>query len=230
MSRIAAGNTPRVAVFSVFMWLCAGLTMTLASAQAASSDASAQPVANEDSQMQSHMHHHHSAAPQYSRSLINYAVPDVKLLRSDGKSVILSDELADSRPVVLSFIYTSCTTVCPMTSATLGEMLERLGPARESVHVVSISIDPEYDTPQRLRAYSARFGAASEWQYYTGTLAASIRAQRAFDVYRGDKMDHAPVTLLRARPGEAWVRIDGFATADQLLAELPAFDHQVSLH
>jgi protein SCO1/2 len=45
--------------------------------------------------------------------------------------------------------------------------------------------------------------------------------QRAFDVYRGNKMDHQPVMLVRPAPGSRWVRIDGFATADQLLAELP---------
>lgn len=87
--------------------------------------------------------------------------------------------------------------------------------------MLSISIDPEFDTPARLRDYAARFGAGPEWQHYTGTLVASQKSQRAFDVYRGNKMEHVAVTLLRSKPGMPWVRIDGFATADQLLAELP---------
>ena len=166
-----------------------------------------------------HAHHHHSI-PEYARSVANYTVPDVTLVRADGQPVQLSSELDDGRAVVLSFIYTSCTTVCPMTSATLSELQDKLGGSAERVHLVSISIDPEYDTPQRLRAYAQRFGAGPAWQHYTGTLAASQRSQRAFDVYRGNKMDHAPVTLVRLQPGAPWVRIDGFATADQLLAEL----------
>jgi protein SCO1 len=89
------------------------------------------------------------------------------------------------------------------------------------VHIVSISIDPEYDTPARLHAYAARFGAGPAWRHYGGTLAASLAAQRAFGAYRGDKMDHAPVTLVRRAPGAPWTRFDGYATADQLLAELP---------
>jgi protein SCO1/2 len=42
-------------------------------------------------------------------------------------------------------------------------------------------------------------------------------------VYRGSKMDHAPATLIRTAPGARWIRIEGFATADQLLAELSEF-------
>jgi protein SCO1 len=67
----------------------------------------------------------------------------------------------------------------------------------------------------------ASFNAGPEWQYYTGTHEASETAQRAFDVYRSAKMDHSPATLVRPAPGAPWVRIDGFATADQRYAELP---------
>jgi protein SCO1/2 len=121
----------------------------------------------------------------------------------------------------MTFIYTSCSTVCPIVSHTMADLQARLGTARDHVHLVSISIDPEYDTPARLREYAQRFGAGPEWQHYTGTLAASRTAQRAFDVDRGDKMDHAPAVLVRASPGARWLRIEGFATADELLAELP---------
>lgn len=176
---------------------------------------SAEPTADE------HAHHHH-VIPETKRTVVSYRIPEVKLVRDDGKTVALVDELNDGRPVVLAFIYTTCTTVCPMTSQTLSELQAKLGPARNQVHLVSISIDPEQDTPARLREYAKQFGAAEEWQHYTGTLAASRAAQQAFDVYRGNKMDHAPATMVRTAPGAAWVRIDGFATSDQLLAELPA--------
>ena len=54
---------------------------------------------------------------------------------------------------------------------------------------------------------------------YTGTIEASLSTQQAFGVYRGDKMSHALVTLLRAAPGQPWRRIDGLLAADDLLAE-----------
>jgi len=164
---------------------------------------------------------HRHVIPDLSRTLADYVVPDVKLVRDDGKTVVLGKELDDGRAVVLSFIYTSCTSVCPVTSATLSLLQQQLGPSeREGVHFVSISIDPEYDTPARLNEYGKKFHAGPQWQHYTGTLAASVAAQRAFSVYRTDKMSHTPTTLLRAKPGDRWTRIDGFATAEQLLAEL----------
>ncbi len=74
--------------------------------------------------------------------------------------------------------------------------------------------------PARMREYAQTFEAAPEWQHYTGTLAASQTVQRAFDVYRGNQMDHSPATLIRAAPGAPWTRLDGFATAAQMLANL----------
>ncbi len=165
-------------------------------------------------------HHMAHAVRQTTRVLAQYAIPEVKLVRDDGRAVSLPDELNDGRPVVLNFIYTTCTEICPLVSHTLSQLQDKLGTDRDRVHVVSISIDPEEDTPARLAAYARKYGAGPEWQHYSGTLAASIAAQRAFDAYRGDKMNHAPVTFLRAAPGDPWVRIDGFVTADELLAEL----------
>ncbi|WP_187293246.1 SCO family protein [Burkholderia cepacia] len=164
------------------------------------------------------MHMHHAVTPGTVHTMVQYAVPSVQLVRDDGQAVSLAKELDDGRPVILTFIYTSCTTICPMISQTLEQLQGELGADRSKVHIMSISIDPEADTPERLRTYAARFGAGPEWQHYTGTVDASVAAQRAFNVYRGDKMNHTPVTFVRAAPGQPWLRIDGFATPTELLA------------
>ena len=153
------------------------------------------------------------------RSLAEYPIPEVTLVREDGKSVNLAAELNDGRPVVLNFVYTSCTTICPMSSQVFEQFQDDLGGAREAVHLMSISIDPEQDTPARLREYAGRFHALKGWDHYSGTLAASLAVQKAFNAYRGDKMSHVPLTLVRGAPGKPWVRFDGFARADDLLAE-----------
>ena len=164
------------------------------------------------------------AAPASSstvrRSLVDLALPRLKMVRQDGVEVSLDKELNDGRPVVLSFVYTSCATICPIVSQEFSLLQERLGKNRERVHLVLISIDPEQDTPQRLRDYARQFRAGKDWDYYTGDPAASIKAQIAFGVYRGDKMSHIPVTLLRTAPGNQWVRLDGFASATLIHAEL----------
>jgi protein SCO1 len=147
----------------------------------------------------------------------NYAVPNISVVRDNGQTVALAQELNDGRPVVMNFIFTTCETSCPLSSATFSMFEQRLGAARAGVHLVSISIDPEQDTPPRLRAYAKKFHAGPEWQFYTGTIAASLAAQQAFGAYRGDKMSHTPITLMRAAPGKAWLRIEGFVTPEQLL-------------
>ncbi|MDB5991316.1 MAG: SCO1/SenC [Herbaspirillum sp.] len=166
-----------------------------------------------------HDHHHHmEMAPESGRTMIGvYNLPNVELVREDGKTVSLLKELNDGRPVILNFIYTTCTTVCPVTSQTFSLLQTALASEKNKVHLVSISIDPEQDTPARLQQYAKKFGAGSAWNHYTGSVEASIAAQRAFDVYRGDKMNHSPVTLLRAEPGRPWLRIDGFPTVADLL-------------
>lgn len=153
------------------------------------------------------------------RSEAEYDIPNVTLVREDGTQVELRAELNDGRPVVLNFVYTSCTTICPMSSQVFEQFQDELGADQASVHLVSISIDPEQDTPARLRVYAAQFHALKNWNHYSGSLAAVTAVQRAFNAYRGDKMSHVPLTLLRRAPGGPWVRFDGFARADELAAE-----------
>jgi protein SCO1/2 len=163
--------------------------------------------------------HQHVLATGLKVSMVDYVVPDIWLVRDDGRKVSLPKELDDGRPLVLNFIYTTCPGICPLMSQVFSRFQSRLGAEREKVHMVSISIDPEQDTPERLRAYAKQFSAGSQWRHYTGTVGASIAAQKAFDAYRGDKMNHDPLTLMRAAPGKPWVRIDGFATPDDLLEQ-----------
>jgi len=155
--------------------------------------------------------------PRTRNTTVQYTIPAVRLIRDDGKPVSLPEEINDGRPVVLNFIFTSCGSVCPLMSAVFGQFARELGSARDQVHLMSISIDPEEDTPARLREYAHKFNAGREWQHYTGTVEASLAAQRAFNVWRGDKMSHAPITLVRAAPGKPWLRIEGFVTPAELL-------------
>jgi protein SCO1/2 len=155
-----------------------------------------------------------------TRSTASYKIPLVNLIREDGKTISLPEEIDDGKPVVLTFIFTSCATICPVMSALFSQLQDRLGADRSKVHMASISIDPERDRPERLAEYAKRYHAGPQWHYYTGTVQASLAVQRAFDTYRGDKMNHSPVTFVRARPGSPWLRIDGYATPDELASEV----------
>ena len=166
-------------------------------------------------------HHDHAAMPAgVKRSEADYKIPALTLVRQDGTKVAFPRELDDGRPVILDFIYTACTSICPISSQVFFEVQQKLGGERNRVNMVSISIDPEFDTPARLTEYAKKFHAAAQWQHYTGTVAASIAIQKAFGAYRGDKMNHIPVTFLRAAPGKPWVRLDGFASPDLVVKEI----------
>ena len=187
--------------------LCAGLIALGASRGTSADDASEM------------MSHAGDANAKITTVSAQYAIPKVRLVRDDGKTVALAEEMNDGRPVVLNFIFTTCGSICPLMSQIFSQFQHRLGPDSGSVHLMSISTDPEEDTPARLREYARQFGAGPSWQHYTGTLDASLAVQRAFDVYRGDKMSHTPVTLVRLAPGQPWRRIDGFVSPDELFHE-----------
>jgi len=155
----------------------------------------------------------------YVRSQARYRVPAVEMIDNLGKPASLAKLLEGDNPVMLNFIFTSCGAICPVMSATFAKVQADIGPAGKDLLLVSISIDPEQDTPLALRNYARYYGAGPRWKMLTGKASDSIAVQRAFDTYRGDKMNHAPVTFMRAHPGQPWVRIEGFANADDLIRE-----------
>jgi protein SCO1/2 len=171
-----------------------------------------------------HDHHNHSAmgTTEVKRSEAIYKIPTVALQRQDGKKASFPGEIDDGRAVILQFMYTSCTTVCPITTQMFSEVKEQLGKEKLKFHMVSISIDPEFDNLKRLDAFSKKMGAGEQWQFYTGTLEGTVALQKAFDVYRGDKMNHVPVTFLRAAPGKPWVRLDGLRGPEDIVKEYRA--------
>jgi protein SCO1/2 len=122
--------------------------------------------------------------------------------------------------VAVNFIFTTCTTICPVMTATFAQMRRALGPDAGRVRLVSISIDPEYDRPQVLKSYGERFGAGGDWSFLTGDSGDVQRVLRAFAADNGSKMNHRPLTLLRAGGGGEWVRIDGLASGSQLAGEV----------
>jgi protein SCO1/2 len=175
--------------------------------------------------MAQHDHHAHPSISRdagYLRSLHDYRIPEVALVNADGEPVDLFSELQLDQPLLLNFIFTSCTAICPVLSATFAQVQKELGHGDEAIRLVSISIDPEQDTPDRLKVYAERYHASPRWHFLTGSRPDILKVQQAFDAYRGDKMSHVPLTFLRASPNARWVRIEGFASAADLVAEYSA--------
>lgn len=158
---------------------------------------------------------------QYKRGSHAYTAPAVTLRNRNGQKVAFDELLAFEGPVLLNFIFTSCATICPVQSATFGQTQEDIAAIEPDYLMVSVSIDPEYDTPARLRDYAELHGAGDNWVMLTGGFDDIFQVVRAFDaVYKGEnKMYHRPLTFLRANADAPWLRLEGLLGAEELAEE-----------
>jgi protein SCO1/2 len=167
-------------------------------------------------------HEGHVAPPESGAQTARVMTPqpvigEMALVDQHGRATSLREALDTDMPVLVNFIFTSCTTICPVMTTGFARLQATRTLERDQVRLISISIDPETDTVDVLRAYSARYEAGPAWQFLTGSRAAVEAAQRAFGAYRGDRSNHAPVTYVRRTPTSQWEALDGLASADALM-------------
>ena len=156
---------------------------------------------------------------KYQKTVESYTVPDVVLVNQDGKKVKFKNYIETDKPVVLDFIYGTCTTICPVLSATFTNLQNRLGPDVQKARLVSITIDPENDTPKVMKDYLKRYRAKPGWDFLTGSRADIDRVMRAFNAYIPDKMSHYQLTLVRSPKDGKWVRIKELISGSELMEE-----------
>jgi len=158
-------------------------------------------------------------ALDYERTLASYSIPDVTLIDQDGRKVSVRELMSTDKPVMVNFVFTTCTTICPILSASFADMQRELGSKAEDVLFVSFSIDPEYDTPELMNEYLERFDAQPGWVFLTGNRTDIESVMRAFDAYVANKMSHLPLTFLRASGADKWVRINGLIGTSEFMRE-----------
>ena len=161
-----------------------------------------------------------SAAPPYEIVEMTIELPDVTLIDQDAREVTLR-ELVDSGDVVMvDFIFGTCTTICPILSAGFSNLQRRLGSGPGGPVLISLSIDPEHDTPEIMTSYLKRYRAQPGWSFLTGDRDDIDVIMHAFDAYVPDKMSHQPVTFIKGNGPDQWIKIDGLVSTKDLLAEL----------
>lgn len=151
-------------------------------------------------------------------------VPDEELVDQDGAPVRLR-ELLQGQVAVVNFVFTTCTTICsPMTAvfAKLQRELDRAALGRD-VRLVTVSLDPAVDTPERLKRYADQFDRRPGWSFLTGRPERVGRVLRALGGSAPIREQHAPFTLIGSTAEGRWTRVDGVAPAERLLAEVRAF-------
>ncbi|MCB2183369.1 MAG: SCO family protein [Desulfobulbaceae bacterium] len=156
---------------------------------------------------------------RYDRSEIQYSLPDVTLINQNRENLKLQEILKADKVIMLNFIWADCTTICPVMSAGFSHLQKKLGPDAENIWFISISIDPEYDTPEVMNDYLNKYRALPGWDFFTGTRKDIDSVMRAFDAYVANKMNHYPLTFLWAPGHEKWVRINGMVGTSDLISE-----------
>jgi protein SCO1 len=154
--------------------------------------------------------------------------PDVSVVTQDGKSLRFYDDLIKGRIVVVSFFYTSCSELCPIETARLAEVKDRLGDAvGRDIFFVSISVDPEHDTPAMLKAYADAFEASAPgWQFLTGQPADIKAINAKFGDRSAERAlsDHRNEILIGNDAAGDWQRDSAFGDVDQLVMTIRTMD------
>lgn len=167
-----------------------------------------------------HQHHEHPPPVEVAEKELDadrMVIPDVVLLNQDGEEVRFYSDLVKDRVVAINTIFTTCTTICPPMGANfsrLGNLMgEKVG--RDFI-LISISVDPVTDTPQRLKAWSEKFKAGPGWTLLTGPKSDVDRLLKALKVFTADKWDHAPILLVGNEAAGDWTRAYGLAPPGKL--------------
>ena len=161
-----------------------------------------------------------AADKPYKRSVERYQMPDVTLINQEGKNVRLRNLVDSGKPVIVDFIYGTCTTICPVLSACFTNLQSKLGTNTQKVHLVSISIDPENDSPRVMREYLKRYRAKPGWDFLTGSRKDIDAVMRGFDAYIPNKMAHYAVTFIHMPGGDKWIRINGITSTSEFIEEI----------
>lgn len=159
------------------------------------------------------------AAAPAGASATAVSLPGTRLRQRDGRELRLDAQAFGDRVVVIDFVFTHCTTICPALTAIMSAVqtrLQRDGGA--DWQLLSLSVDPARDTPARMDAYATRVGAGERWWWLTGERSEVERSLRAFGVPAGAPEDHAPMVLVGHPASGRWLRWVGMPDPLQVAA------------
>lgn len=127
-------------------------------------------------------------------------------------------DLIKKKSVAINFIFTSCTSSCSLSSAIFRQVQKKLG--KQKIQLISITVDPVNDTPERLLEFSKRFNAAPGWAFITGEKNNIAQLLKNFGVFTTDRNSHSNVVIVGNDSKRQWVRLYGFPQANEIIATL----------
>lgn len=152
-----------------------------------------------------------------SFSFSSSQIPDSPILDQNGKSLHFYSDLIKGKTVAINFIFTTCTNICPPLTATFRRVQQELEKTGKKVTLISISVDPSIDTPERLHDFAAKFNAGPRWTFVTGEKAEIDGLLRALGVAVAYKNDHTPLMLIGNDVTGVWTRAYGLSSPATLI-------------
>jgi protein SCO1 len=151
-------------------------------------------------------------------------LPDFSLHDQAGKLVTLHGERG--KAVLLTFLYTHCPDVCPITAQNLNQALRLLPKAeRAEVRILAVSVDPRRDTRAAVRHFVRTHQLLPQFRYLTGTFAQLVKPWRYYNITsireaKSGNINHTLYTLLIDRSGKARVLYDATAQSTDVAHDL----------
>jgi protein SCO1/2 len=146
------------------------------------------------------------------------SIPDIVAVNQEGKQISFYSDLVKGKVVIISFVITHCRLICPLQGANLARLQAALGDrlGRE-VNLISISMDPEADTPERLKAWGAQFGLKPGWTLVTGAKSEIDKVAMALTGAGVIKGEHSPAVFVGNAEKGRWIRCYGLAEPERFL-------------
>jgi protein SCO1/2 len=168
-----------------------------------------------------HEAHHHSAPKAAAGQSRPVKLADTPLVDQDGRKLRLASDVVGDKLVVVSFVFTNCTDTCPMVSHTFSQVQQQLGSlVGERVRLVSLSVDPARDTPQRLKSYAASYDPKPDWLWLTGEPANVTAALKSFGVHVTQADMHPNVIVVGDLRTGRWTRVYDTESPQKVVARV----------
>ncbi len=131
-------------------------------------------------QAAAHWATNHRGAPSWWREAVGRPAPEFELTDQNGRPFSLSDN--KGKAILITFVFTSCTDLCPLVTSQMKQVARNVGPTA-SIHLVTITTNPEVDRAEVLRAYGRRFGSdPKRWSFLTAPRETLKKVWRAYGV------------------------------------------------
>ncbi len=159
-----------------------------------------------------------TAATKTPETVQSLRIPNTTVYDQNGRRLNFYNDLIKGKTVAINFIFTTCTTICPPLEATFRKVQQELGErVGRDVQMISISVDPTTDTPERLKNFSAKFKAAPGWTFITGNKPEIDQLLRVLGASVTDKNNHSPMLLVGNDAANYWTRTYGLAPASTII-------------